>query len=243
MDSSTNSEKQPGTFYGVGVGPGDPELLTVKAQRLLQQVPVLCVPKSREEGESYALGIVSHLMDPQRQQLLELVFPMTKDRVRLEEHWNRALEQVLVPLREGQDVAFITEGDPSLYSTFQHLYRLIRERLPEIPTEVIPGVSSINGSAAAAGLPLVDGGERLAVLPAAYEGEQLMEILEQFDTVVLLKVHRVMDRILDALEQLGLVDRAVYVSRCGSPEQRIVRDVSILRGQELEYLSLMIVRK
>ncbi|MHB0870430.1 MAG: precorrin-2 C(20)-methyltransferase [Chloroflexota bacterium] len=243
MDGSTNSGRQPGTFYGVGVGPGDPELLTVKAQRLLQQVPVLCVPKSREEGESYALGIVSHLMDARRQQLLELVFPMTKDRARLEEHWNRALEQVLLPLREGQDVAFVTEGDPSLYSTFQHLHRLIRERLPAVPTQVIPGISSINGSAAAAGLPLVDGAERLAVLPATYEGEQLVEILKQFDTVVLLKVHRVMDRVLDALERLGLADRAVYVSRCGSPEQRIVRDVSSLRGQELEYLSLMIVKK
>lgn len=243
MVSLHNSENRLGTFYGVGVGPGDPELLTVKAQRVLQQVPVLCVPKSREEGESYALQIVSHLMDGSRQRLLELVFPMTKDRERLEEYWNRALEQVLTPLREGQDVAFVTEGDPSIYSTFQHIYRLLKERFPEIPTEVIPGISSINGSAAVAGVPLVDGAERLAVLPATYEGEQLMEVLRQFDTVVLLKVHRVMDRVLDALEKLDLVDRAVYVSRCGSADQEIVRDVGSLRGRELEYLSLMIVKK
>lgn len=232
-----------GTFYGVGVGPGDPELLTVKAQRILRQVPVLCVPKSREEGESYALGIVSHLMDSRRQRYIELLFPMTKDRARLEEHWNRALEQLLAPLREGLGVAFVTEGDPSIYSTFQHLYRLIRERHPEIPTEIVPGISSINGSAAAAGVPLVDGAERLAVLPATYEGERLEEVLKQFDTVVLLKVHRVMDRVLELLERLELTDRAVYVSRCGSPDQRIVREVGSLRGRELEYLSLMIVKK
>jgi len=232
-----------GTFYGVGVGPGDPELMTVKAQRILRQVPVLCVPKSREEGGSYALGIISHLMEPNRQRLMELVFPMTKDRAKLEEYWDKGLDQLLVPLRAGEDVAFVTEGDPSIYSTFLHMFALMRERHPEIPVEVVPGVSSINASAAAAGMPLVDGAERLAILPATYEGNQLVDVLERFDTVVLLKVHRVMDRVLDVLEKLEMVDRAVYVSRCGSPEQRVVTDVASLRGQDLEYLSLMIVRR
>jgi len=237
------SESRPGTFYGVGVGPGDPELLTLKAQRVLRQVPVLCVPKSRDEGESYALQIVSHLMERPRQHLIELLFPMTKDRARLEVHWNEALAQIIVPLREGRDVAFVTEGDPSIYSTFQHLYRLLKERFPEIPTEIVPGISAINGSAAAAGVPLVDGAERLAVLPATYEGDKLDEVLKQFDAVVLMKVHRVMDRVLDHLERLDLIDKAVFVSRCGSLNQRIVRDVGSLRGEELEYLSLLIVKK
>ena len=243
MASSLDSGAPPGTFYGIGIGPGDPELLTVKAQRLLRQVPVLCVPKSREEGESYALGIISDLTDARRQRLVELVFPMTKDRQRLGGHWSKALDQVVAPLREGLDVAFVTEGDPSIYSTFLHLHRLIRERFPEIRVEIVPGVSSINASAAAAGVPLVDGAERLAVLPATYEGERLVDVLRDFDTVVLLKVNRVFDRVLAALETLGLVDRAVYVSRCGSAEQEIVRDVRGLQGKELEYLSLMIVRK
>ena len=234
---------RPGTLYGVGVGPGDPELITIKAQRLLQQAAVLCVPKSREEGESYVRSFVSHLIDPSRQQLLELVFPMTKDRAVLEQHWEAALQQILVPLRSGLDVAFVTEGDPFIYSTFMHLHSLVRERHPVIPVEVIPGVSSINASAAAAGLPLVDGAERLVVLPATYEGEQLADVLRQFDTVVLLKVNRVFDRVLGVLEQLGLTDRAVYVRRCGSVEQEVVRDIRSLRGRDLDYLSLLIVKK
>ena len=232
-----------GTFFGVGVGPGDPELITIKAQRVLREAPVICLPKSREEGASYVRTFVSHLIDPSRQRLVELVFPMTKDRSVLEQHWVAALEQVLTPLRQGQDVAFVTEGDPFIYSTFMHLYCLVLESHPEVPVKVIPGVSSINASAAAAGLPLVDGAERLAVLPATYEGDQLAEVLRLFDTVVLLKVNRVFDRVLGVLEKLGLAERAVYVKRCGSEEQEVVRDVRTLRGKELDYLSLLIVRK
>ncbi len=241
MDSSRAA--RPGTLYGVGVGPGDPELITVKAQRLLQRAAVLCVPKSREEGESYVRGFVSHLVDTKRQQLLELVFPMTKDRAVLEQHWEAALERLLVPLRQGRDVAFVTEGDPFIYSTFMHLYCLVRERHPDLPVEVIPGVSSINASAAAAGLPLVDGAERLAILPATYEGDHLAGIVQQFDTVVLLKVNRVFDRVLAVLEALDLAGRAVYVRRCGTAEQEVVRDIRSLRGKELDYLSLLIIKK
>ncbi len=232
-----------GTFFGVGVGPGDPELITIKAQRVLREAPVICLPKSREEGASYVRTFVSHLIDPSRQQLVELVFPMTKYRSVLEQHWAAALEQVLTPLRRGRDVAFVTEGDPFIYSTFMHLYCLVVESHPEIPVKVIPGVSSINASAAAAGLPLVDGAERLAVLPATYEGDQLAEVLRLFDTVVLLKVNRVFDRVLGVLDELGLAEQAVYVKRCGSEEQEVVRDVRTLRGKELDYLSLLIVRK
>jgi precorrin-2/cobalt-factor-2 C20-methyltransferase len=108
---------------------------------------------------------------------------------------------------------------------------------------VVPGVSSINASAAAAGIPLVDGAERLAVLPAVYEGEDIETVLRLFDTVVFLKVNRAFDRVLDALEKLDLAGRAVYVKRCGSPEQEVVHDVRKLRGQQLDYLSLMIVKR
>lgn len=232
-----------GTFYGVGVGPGDPDLITLKAHRVLTEAPVLCVPKGRQEGASYVRGFISHIQNPERQELIELVFPMTKDRAVLEQYWNAGLERVLVPLREGRDVAFVTEGDPFIYSTFMHLYFLVRDRHPEVPIVVIPGVSSINASAAAAGMPLVDGAERLAVLPATYEGDQLAQVFSQFDTVVLLKVNRVFDRVLDLLEELGLAEKAAYIKRCGAPDQEIVRDVRTLRGQELDYLSLLIVKK
>lgn len=243
MASEQISEKQVGTLYGVGVGPGDPELITLKAQRILRRVPVLCLPKSRAEGESYALSFVSELIDADRQEVLLLVFPMTKDRAILSAHWEAALEQVVSRLRTGQDLAFVTEGDPSIYSTFMHLHALLRERHPDIPVEVIPGVSSINAAAAVTGQPLVDGAERLAVLPATYEGEGLEEVLRQFDTIVLLKVNQVFDRVLATLESLNLAEKSVYVRRCGSPQEEVVRDIRSLRGKDLDYLSLLIVRK
>jgi len=236
-------ERTTGTMYGVGMGPGDPELVTLKARRVLEEAALICVPKGREDGESYVLGLLSRLIDLRGRRVEEMVFPMTKDRAVLARHWDAAVERLLAPLRDGQDVAFATEGDPYIYSTFMHLHSLFRTRHPEVHVEVVPGVSSINASAAAAGLPLVDGSERLAVLPAVYEGEDLSEVLERFDTVVLMKVNRVLDTVLGQLEAAGLVDGAVYVSRCGTPRQEIIRNVRSLRGRELDYLSLLIVKR
>ena len=161
----------------------------------------------------------------------------------LEQHWNAALERVLVPLRQGLDVAFVTEGDPSIYSTFMHLHGLVKEGHPEIPVMVVPGVSSINASAAAAGIPLVDGAERLAVLPAVYEGEDLETVLRQFDTVVFLKVNRAFDRVLDALEKAGSRRSRGLRQAMRVTGQEVVHDVRKLRGQQLDYLSLMIVKR
>ena len=107
----------------------------------------------------------------------------------------------------------------------------------------VPGVSSAHAAAAAALVPLADGDERLAILPATYEHRRLREAFEQFDTVVLLKVASAFDRVLELLEELGLVGGAVFVSRCGQPGERIVRDVRSLKGQQLDYFSLMIVRR
>lgn len=242
MASNRQAASQ-GTLYGIGVGPGDPELITLKAASILRRVPVICVPKGRRDSESYALSIVDGLIDRDRQEVLEIHLPMTKDRQLLEAHWRTAAEQIVTRLEFGHDVAFATEGDPSIYSTFIYLHRLIRLQHPEFRVEIVPGISAINAAAAAAGQALVDGAERLAVLPAIYEAESLVAVLEQFDAVVLLKVSRVFDEVLDALEKVDLTHMAIYVRRCGSLEQEIVRDVRRLRGQELDYLSLVIVRK
>ena len=241
--NSSSSYPNSGRLYGIGVGPGDPELLTVKAARLLRQVPVIVVPQKTSHDHSYAYSIVAGLVDEARQEVLRLVFPMKKDLDQLRSYWLDAVESISRRLAEGKDCAFLTEGDPFLYGTFIYLYEMLRERHPEVQVEVVPGVSSINAAAAQAAIPLVSGDDRLAVLPATYGGPELRETLRQFDTVVLLKVHSVFDRVLDVLEELGLVDDAVYVKRCTTPEAEVVRDIRRLRGQKLDYLSLLIVRK
>jgi len=229
--------------YAVGVGPGDPELLTRKAERLLRQSPVICAPTGNADAASYALVIVEQFLDRDRQEVISQVFPMQKDQAGLEEFWERAAAQVADHVRAGRDVAFITIGDPFLYSTFLYLYRIFRADYPDIEVEVVPGISSINAAAAAAGLPLGMGGERIAILPAVYADDELRKALQDFDTVVLMKVHRVFDRVYGLLRELGLERNAVFVRRVGSRQQEVVVDLAGLLGKELDYLSMLIVAK
>lgn len=230
-------------LFAVGVGPGDPELVTRKAERILRSVPVICAPTGAAEAASYALAIVEPFLDRRRQEILTRVFPMSKDEGTLIPYWEEAAAEVAARIAGGQEVAFITIGDPFLYSTFLYLYRIFREKYPQIDIEVVPGITSIGAAAAAAGVPLGLSSDRIAVLPATYEEEKLRRTLLEFDTVVLMKVNRVFDRVYALLKELGMVRRAVFVRRVGSPEEEVVTDLSTLVGKKLDYLSLLIVRR
>ncbi len=235
-------EKSIGRLYGIGVGPGDPELLTLRAHRLLSQVPVIFVPQKSAAHKSYAGSIISSLTKKD-QKIVELVLPMEKDPRQLMPYWEKAVEDIRQHLAEGKDCAFITEGDPFLYGTFARIFEIFQKRHPEVTIEVVPGISSINAASARALLPLASGEQRVAIIPATYEDEALKETLQRFDTVILLKVHTVFDRILDILEEMNLTDKCIYVSRCTSEDEEIVKDVKELRGKNLDYLSLLIVRR
>jgi precorrin-2/cobalt-factor-2 C20-methyltransferase len=130
-------------IYAVGVGPGDPELLTRKAERILREVPVICAPTANPADSSYALSLVEPFLDRDRQEVIIQVFPMRMDQAGLEEFWEMAAAEVVERVRLGKDVAFITIGDPFVYSTFLYLYRIFREKYPDIPVGV-PSISSIN---------------------------------------------------------------------------------------------------
>jgi len=230
-------------IYAIGVGPGDPELLTRKAERILRSVPVVCAPTAGPIDSSYALSIIEPLLDRTRQEVIIQVFPMRKNQDGLDEYWETAAAEVAVRVRGGSDVAFITIGDPFIYSTFLYLYRILREKYPEIPVEVVPGVSSINAAAIAAGIPLGQAAERIAIIPAAFEEMELRNILSHFETVVLMKVSRVFDGIYALLKELGLEKKCAFVSRVGTTEEAVVFDLERLLGQKLDYLSLLIVKK
>jgi precorrin-2/cobalt-factor-2 C20-methyltransferase len=227
-----------GTLYGVGVGPGDPDLITLKAARIIREAPVIAVPVTQPGGESYALSIAAGLVWPD-QTVLRLHFPMTRDVVARIAKREAAAAQIAENLRAGRDVAFLTEGDPTLHSTFGY----VLEHLPgEFPVAVVPGVTSVTAGAADAAQPLVRAGERLAVLPATFEEIDALElILRDFDTVVLMKVHSVLDAVVDLLDGLGIAGQAVVVERASHPAGRVHRDVLALRGQPIHYLSLMII--
>lgn len=248
-----------GTLYGVGLGPGDPEWLTRKAYQVLTTVPVIFYPASGGKGEGFALDILRRAFGQDDgsqlaggpaltlpQTVLERCRPLPITLVRGPEaarpHWTRAAEVVGAVLQGGQDAAFVTEGDPLVYSTFVYLRDALAERFPYARIEVIPGISSITAAAARAMFPLAMADERIAVLPATFDPQFLEHALVEFDTVVLLKVSRVLDQVITLLEQHGLLESAVLVERCGTPQERIVRDLSCLRGQRVDYFSLLLIR-
>jgi precorrin-2/cobalt-factor-2 C20-methyltransferase len=227
-----------GTIYGVGVGPGDPELLTLKAARLIGTVPVIAVPVTKPGGQSYALEIVRDFLRPD-QKIIELHFPMVRETATRIQHRQAAAQIIAEELRAGNSVAFLTEGDPLLHSTFGYVLRYLPEGLP---VTVIPGVSSILAAAAETQIPLVNADQRLAIIPATFEEiEKLHSVFHDFDTVVLLKISRVFDRVLAVLDELGLTDKAVLIERASHSQGRVVHDVSSLRGEATHYLSLLIV--
>jgi precorrin-2/cobalt-factor-2 C20-methyltransferase len=206
-------------------------------------VPRVFVPAPRAGAESYARTIIAEYLDPTRQEVCELVFLMRGGAEAMAAQWQRNARTIADYLATGHDAAFVTEGDPMLFSTFVHLQRALQEVQPGTAVVIVPGISSVQAAAAAAQVPLADGDERLAILPASYEGDGLGATLEAFDTVVLMKVASARDRVLEELEARGLMERAVFVQRCGRPEETIIRDARALRTQDLDYFSLLIVRR
>jgi precorrin-2/cobalt-factor-2 C20-methyltransferase len=233
---------QRGKLYGLGVGPGGSGLITEKGRIILAVTDVLCIPKSRVERESVALATVRPYL-PANVRIEELLFPMSRDESVLSEHWVKAARKVNALLSECCTVTFITIGDPSLYSTFGYLLEYLRREDPNVAVEVIPGVSSFNAAAALLQVPLVEKNERLAVVPLPVSEEELSNIARSFDTIVFLKVSAAFDETLELLKRAGL-DKEVYlVSRCGSEEEYWTDDPFALQGQEVDYLSLLIVKR
>lgn len=231
-----------GTLYGLGVGPGDPELITVKAFRTLKESPVIAYPKKRKGSKSYAHQIIDVYVNPNEKEMLGLVFPMTKDPVILEREWTNTVETVWEKLREGKDVAFVTEGDPLLYSTFIHMMKLMKQIHPEVPIRTVPGISSINGAASRLGLPLAEGDDHVAIIPARDDYHAMKKALVENDCVIFIKVAKVIHLMLEVLRELDLLDKASVVTKVTSKEE-IIWDITELDHAELEYLTLMVVRK
>ncbi len=238
-----------GKFYVVGVGPGDSELMTLKAARLLRECPVWLAPKGKKDGASTALSIVEGVVSAADKEILTHYFPMKKIHMgrqpdaEVAAAWQQAAGLIIERLNSGMDVAFPTLGDPAIYSTGFYVCETLLDLEPKIHLEIIPGVSSIGASAAAASQPLCLGDDRLVVIPATFENGYLREILLTFDTIVLMKVHRVMKRIVDLLAELDLLEKSVLVERSSQNYQRVSRNLTDCLDQETHYFSTLIVRK
>jgi precorrin-2/cobalt-factor-2 C20-methyltransferase len=230
-----------GTLYGIGVGPGDPDLITLKALKVLQRVPHIFASCSTRNNYSLALNIIrSHLNGAG---LEHLPFPMTKDPEVLREAWEQNARRVLAVLAGGHDAAFVTLGDPLTYSTFGYLLKTLKRLDPGVRIVTIPGITSYNAAAALTHIPLTEGEESCYLVSGALGAERLREVIDNSDNIVLLKTYRHFDDIYQALEELDLLDRATCISRCGLEGETVVEDLRALKGQTLPYLSMIIIKK
>ena len=231
-----------GKFYGIGVGPGAPDLLTIRAAELLKTAEVVCIPRSAADNESVARKVAGAYIGPAAE-IIEVPTPMTRDKALLEAEWRRGAEKIAACLAAGKNVAFITIGDAMLFSTYTYLLKHVRAIMPDVEVESVPGVTSFAAAAAHLDLPLAEGTEKLAVLPAVDDPEALRPLLAAFDNAVLMKVAGKYEEIVAVLGDLGLKDKAVYVSRLGYPDQFITRDLDSLIGKKRDYLSLILIKK
>ncbi|AKJ27221.1 precorrin-2 C20-methyltransferase [Caldimonas brevitalea] len=231
------------TLYGVSLGPGDPQLMTRRAHALLQRPGTLWTyPVRSTKSPSYAMAIAERagLTPPLGHQ--PLLFPMTHDAQRLARHWLRAAQTVHEALQSGIDVMFLVEGDASTYATFGHLARTLQALQPDVSVEVVPGVTSFLAGCAQLRWPLAEQDDTVAVVPAAYGVGMVERLLDDFDTLVLMKVKPLLDDLIALLERRDLLTCSCFIEKAGAPEERVVHDLRTLKGTTVNYLSLLIVK-
>ncbi|MEC4985141.1 MAG: precorrin-2 C(20)-methyltransferase [Oscillatoria sp. PMC 1068.18] len=230
-----------GTLYGISVGTGDPELITVKGLRLLQTANVVAFPAGVGGKRGMAQQIVSSWLR-EEQTLLSLNFPYVQESEVLIAAWKQAAEKVWEYLQGGEDVAFACEGDVSFYSTFSYLAQTLQQLHPEAVIQAIPGVSSPLAATAALGVPLTVRSQRLAILPALYTMGELETVLDWADVVVLMKISSVYEQVWQILQQRSLLDRSWVVERATLSEQKIYTGLRSRSSLKLPYFSILIVQ-
>lgn len=230
-----------GVLYGVGVGPGDPDLVTIKAVQILKKVPKIFAASSSKNDYSIAENIVKIHIGAK--DVEKLPFPMCNDKSVLLEAWETNSSRVLEILRTGIDCAFITLGDPLTYSTFSYLFKTIRRKEPNLEVVSIPGITSFQAAAAAANIPLSEGEESLVIVSGAKGGAKLKQAVQISDNVVMLKTYRQFNNIYQTLEDLDMLEQSTFVCKLGTEQQTIVSDLTELKDTSTPYLSLIIVKK
>lgn len=225
-----------GKFIGVGVGPGDSELLTVKGIKTLKSVPVICAPKSSKYKPSLALSIVQNILNERKDDyvILEPLFPMIEDKRALENYWKGAAQLVIDELDQGKDVSFITLGDPSIYSTFSYIAQIIQDE--GYIVEMVPGITSFTSCAASAGITLSEKDEIVIVVPKV--DQRLEEILEHADTAVIMKTSRHSEMLEDIIKKDSRDKKIISVQNCGMKDEKIFNGFA----KKGKYLSTTIVK-
>ncbi len=229
-----------GTVYGIGVGPGDPELVTLKALRILRAAPIIAYPAPLADGqlgESFARSIVAEFLTGTQREIVIRV-PMVPERFPAQEVFDRAAREIGDEVAVGHDVAVLCQGDPFFYGSFMYLFARLAVRFR---VEIVPGVSSLTACAAAAGSPLAAREETLAVIPATLDEAALERRLAGVEAAAIIKLGRHFAKVRDVLVRLGLAEQAHYVERASLPNQRILK-LSAVDAAAVPYFAMVLLR-
>ena len=235
-------------LFCVGCGPGDPELLTIKALNLIKEADVIFVPTSKSDKPSIALSIVAKYINKSTK-IINLVFPMIKDKNSLKEYWKKNTSEISEIVRTGKKTLYLTVGDPSLYSTWIYIHRELKNNYKDIEIEIIPGITSIFAFAAESKISLVEGDEHLSVVPACYDLNKVKNTVKSSDTIVFLKDGRYFDNVINMLSETGFSDESqIAIAQDVSTKENIleIKQLKDLKGKKQPsqtYFSIMVVKR
>ena len=237
------------SLIGIGVGPGDPELLTVKAVKAIQNADIIMCPASNEDRPSIALSVVSSIIDKSKnQEIIKLIFPMTKDKNVLEQTWKRNAKIMAETVLSGKNVVYLTVGDPFLYSTWIYMHKDLKENYPDMNISVIPGIVSIFTFAAKVGVSVAEGSEKVAIIPSCYDLSSVKEIAKHSESMIFLKDGRYFDQVIKVLKESGFPDDSIFaIGQDLGTENEIIRKITLGEVNDgtltTKYFSILVVKR
>jgi precorrin-2/cobalt-factor-2 C20-methyltransferase len=236
-------------LIGIGVGPGDPELLTVKAVNAINNADIIMCPASKEDRPSIALSVVSSLIDKSKnQKIVKLIFPMTKDKDILEQTWKKNAKIMAETVLSGKNVVYLTVGDPYLYSTWIYMHKDLKENYPDMEISVIPGIVSMFTFASKVGVSIAEGAEKVAIIPSCYDLSSVKEIAKNSETMVFLKDGRYFDQVIQVLKESGFPDDSIFaIGQDLGTDHEIIRKLTLGEVNDdtltTKYFSILVVKR
>ena len=236
-------------LVGIGVGPGDPDLLTVKAVKAIQNADIIMCPASKEDRPSIALSVVSPLIDKSKnQEIVKLIFPMTKDKDILETTWKKNAKIMAEKVLLGKNVVYLTIGDPYLYSTWIYMYKDLRSNYPNMEISVIPGIVSIFTFASKVGVSIAEGAEKVAIIPSCYDLSSVKEIAKNSESMIFLKDGRYFDQVIDVLKESGFPDDSIFaIGQDLGTDHEVIKKLTLGEVNDdtltTKYFSILVVKR
>lgn len=234
--------KKTGTLYGIGVGPGDPELITMKAVNILSRVNTVFAAASTKNDHSLAINIARRHI-PEGTSVKMLRFPMTRDKAETNSAWRTNARIIIAEVESGKNAAFLTLGDSLTYSTYGYILKYIQAMAPDIAIQTVPGITSYQAAAARLNMPLVEGEEALMVVSGAKGGDRLRELSGKPENIVFLKAYRNVKDIKGAIDEAGAYPSCIGVKNCGHLNEEIVPDLEELSRRSPDYWTLIIAKQ